>query len=135
MAASVNTPLGASAQVNAKCKMNASDDLGFGEYDPTSGNPAQVTGNINVQCTKGTHFWPYVQGVRTLVDGVKTIAFQIGASAYGPDDFASDVGGATEQIAPNASNIAIPLYGQIDANLTDTEVGTYSAALTAVVDY
>ena len=135
MAASVNTSVGASAAVNAKCKVNASDAIAFGEYDPTSGNPAQATGNINVQCTKSTHFWPYVTGTRKLVDGLKEIVFQIGASGYGPDDFAAILGDATENIAPNASNIPIPLYGQIDADLVDTEVGSYSATLTAVVNY
>ena len=86
------------------------------------------------RCVKNTSYKTYIAGTRTMTDGgTENLNFQLYNEAGRTTTYASDnsVGGTS---APSLSPITTNIYGRIPAS-QDVGVASYSAALTATVEY
>ncbi|MCX7982829.1 MAG: spore coat U domain-containing protein [Syntrophales bacterium] len=133
IAATVTQNLSVGAQVVAKCSIQNAGPLNFGDYDVTSSTPTDAQASMTFKCTKGTTYKTYITGTRQMTNGTDNLNFQLYSDSNRSTIFPSDNSGSGEQ-APNASPITKYIYGRIPAE-QDVGTGTYSATLTATVEY
>lgn len=134
MAATATNNLQVTASAISNCRIDSVTNVAFGNYDPTSASDNTAgSGSIVLRCTKGTTYWTYVAGTRQMTDGTNNLNFELYSDSGRSSVYASTKtgGGAT---ASNNSAVTSNIYGKVTAQ-QDVPAGSYSATLTATVEY
>ncbi len=135
MAATQTATLNVTATAVGNCRITGTTNVAFGNYDPT--DPADNIagqGSMTFRCTKGTTYWLYIVGTRTMASGGENLNFELYTDAARTAVFSAvKTGGGTSSpnITPQTQNI----YGRITAGQDVTAGLAFTQTLTATVEY
>lgn len=134
MAATDTGTLDVTATVITACRVSSTDDVDFGNYDPTdpSDNTAGV-GYGRFRCTKGTSYGTYIDRTNTMTDGTDNLTYELYSDAGRSSVYPSSSAGTPDTAASNAV-IQADIYGTIGA-LQDVQAGSYAETVTFTVEW
>jgi spore coat protein U-like protein len=134
MAGSDTGTLDVSATVISTCRIISTDNVDFGNYDPTNiVADDDGAGSGTFRCTKGTSYRTYIARSNTMTDGTDSLTYEL----YSDSGRSSSYPSASPGISGNAaSNVPITadIYGTISA-LQDAQPGSYFETVTFTVEY
>ena len=142
-ASTATTTMGVSANVHSACVVT-SNNLSFGNYNPTTGSPTDATSTFNVTCTTGTSFTVGLNAGATSGATVTTRQMANGASALGyalySDTARTTNWGNTPGTDTPAATIAgssastFTIYGRIPAQ-QNVAAGAYTDTIIITINY
>lgn len=142
-ASTATTTMGVSANVQSACVVT-SNNLSFGNYNPTTGSPTDATSTFNVTCTTGTSFTVGLNAGATSGATVTTRQMANGASALGyalySDTARTTNWGNTPGTDTPAATIAgssastFTIYGRIPAQ-QNVAAGAYTDTIIITINY
>ena len=137
----ITTRFTVSAAVGAACSLSATD-LAFGNY---SGSPIDATSTISVNCTNAT---PYNVGLDTGIapgatvtnrsmtgPGPAQLNYKLLSDAARTVNWGNTVGIDTVSGTGTGTPQLLTVYGQLPANETGLQPGTYSDMITATITF
>lgn len=142
-AATTTTTFQVSANVIKACSVSA-NNLSFGDYDPTSSTPLDVTTTITVLCTLGTSFSVGLDEgdgsgasvtSRLMTNGGSTLNYGLYQNAGRSTNWGNSVGSDTPA-AQNALALGndLTVYGRVPEGQNVAQ-GTYTDDVTVTVTY
>lgn len=136
MAATSTATFNVTATAASNCRITGTTNVAFGDYDPTNATPADAMGNMTFRCTKGTTYWLYITGTRSMssTPAGETLNFELYTDAARTASFPLVKTGAGTSSANNAAQIQ-NIYGRIPAEQDVTAGRTFLQTLTATVEY
>jgi len=136
MAGALTQTLIVTARVPGKCWLNMATDLNFGEYDTTSPDPTYGSSVISFYCTKGTSYWLYITGTRSMTSTTtpaEALDFGLYTDVNRTEKFPSikTGSGTTADYGNQITNV----YGKISAKQLVTVGNSFERILTAVIEW
>ena len=137
MAGKVEKTFKVTANVPGKCWFNQAEDLNFGEYDTTSSSPTYGSNDISFHCTKGTSYWLYITGTRSMTSTTapaEALNFGLYTDVNRTNEFpAIKTGSGTT--ADNENQITKTVYGKIPEKQSVTIGSSFEQVLTATIEW
>lgn len=143
VASTATTTMIVSANVQSACVVT-SNNLSFGNYNPTAGGPTDATSTFDVTCTQGTSFTVGLNAgtkpgatvtTRQMVNGASSLGYALysdtGRSTNWGNTPGTDTPAAT---VAGASASIFTIYGRIPA-LQNVLAGPYTDTVTITINY
>lgn len=143
-AESITTTFNVSANVLDTCSTVTATSLGFGDYDPLSGQDKDATSTIDVTCSNGTAFVVKLNGGvngnisdRKLKEdaGDEELSYGLFTDASRSTVWGDGAVGQLVSGTGTGSAIQETVYGRISGGQNDKATGSYSDTITVTVDY
>lgn len=126
--------LNVTATVINTCRSISTDNIDFGNYDPT--DPAENTtgrGSGTFRCTKGTSYRTFVTRSNSMTNGTDSLAYELYSDPARSNVYPDVSDGAPDTAASNGP-ITKDIYGKIAA-LQNAGPGSYAETITFTVEY
>jgi len=136
MAATQTATFNVTAAAVGNCRLTGTTNVAFGNYDPTDTAPTDATGSMTFRCTKGTTYWLYIVGARSMAStpAGENLTFELYTDTTRTAVFpAVKTGGGTSAASNTAATQNI--YGRIASEQDVTAGRTFLQTLTATVEY
>jgi spore coat protein U-like protein len=136
LAATDTSNFNVTANASGNCRITtAAGNVDFGLYDPTDPLPDDDgLGSAGFRCTRGTTYWTYITGVRTMIGGAENLTFELYSDVARSTVFPNARQGAGSA-SPNNAEQTVNYYGRIPALQDVTAGNAFSTTLTFTVEY
>jgi len=134
MASTNSGTLDVTATVVSTCRVTGTNDVAFGNYDPT--DPTDNTAGVGwakFRCTKNTSYGIYIARNNQMSDGTNNLSYELYSDSGRTSAYAQGSVGTPYSAADNSA-ITADIYGKIAA-LQDVPAGSYSETVTFTVEY
>lgn len=128
LAGSTTTTFTATATTIPNCKIQSgATSINFGNYDPTAAADLTGAGSFTLRCTKGTPYYTYITGTRTMTDGTNNLSFELYPDTGYTGTYASIKPATPTGTTSSSAPVEITYYGKVASN-QDVPVGAYATA-------
>lgn len=142
-ATTATTTMGVSANVQSACIVT-SNNLSFGNYNPTGASPTDATTTFNVTCTTGTSFTVGLNAgttsgatvtTRQMVNGASTLGYALYSDTSRTTNWGNSPGTDTPAATiAGTSASTFTIYGRIPAQ-QNVAAGAYTDTITITINY